>query len=154
MIKCIRNLKIRLKLYILIGIALFGMLLIGGMSFYLMGQMNEMTSDIATSWLPSIDTARELNTTLSHVRMNELKYLTAVSDDVQETSLQYLHSEMDNMDTLLATYGELIDEEESGFYEDALNFWEQYKAMDEEMIALTKQNRTEDARAILDGEGE
>ena len=50
-----------------------------------------------------IDTARELNTTLSHVRMNELKYLTAVSDDVQETSLQYLHSEMDNMDTLLAT---------------------------------------------------
>ena len=45
------------------------------------------------------------------------------------------------MDTLLATYGELIDEEESGFYEDALNFWEQYKAMDEEMIALTKQNR-------------
>ena len=50
-------------------------LLIGGMSFYLMGQMNEMTSDIATSWLPSIDTARELNTTLSHVRMNELKYL-------------------------------------------------------------------------------
>ncbi len=154
MIKCIRNLKIRLKLYILIGIALFGMLLIGGMSFYLMGQMNEMTSDIATSWLPSIDTARELNTTLSHVRMNELKYLTAVSDDVQETSLQYLHSEMDNMDTLLATYGELIDEEESGFYEDALNFWEQYKAMDEEMIALTKQNRTEDARAMLDGEGE
>ena len=154
MIKCIRNLKIRLKLYILIGIALFGMLLIGGMSFYLMGQMNEMTSDIATSWLPSIDTARELNTTLSHVRMNELKYLTAVSDDVQETSLQYLHSEMDNMDTLLATYGELIDEEESGFYEDALNFWEQYTAMDEEMIALTKQNRTEDARAMLDGEGE
>ena len=112
MISYIRNLKIRLKLYILIGVALIGMFIIGGMSFFLMGRMNDMASDISTSWLPSIDTARELNTTLSHVRMNELKYLTAVSDDVQETSLQYLHSEMDNMDTLLATYGELIDEEE------------------------------------------
>ena len=154
MIKLIRNLKIRLKLYILIGIALFGMFFIGGMSFYLMGQMNEMTSDIATSWLPSIDTARELNTTISNIRMNELKFLTAVTDEVEETSLQYLHSEMDNMDTLLATYGELIDEEEREFYEDVLGYWEQYKALDEEMIALTRQDRMEDARAILDGECE
>ena len=154
MITFMRNLKIRLKLYILIGIALFGMLFIGGMSFYLMGEMNEMTSDISTSWLPSIDTAKELNTTISHIRMNELKYLTAVTDEVGENSLQYLHSEMDNMDTLLATYGELIDEEERDYYESALDFWEQYKALDEEMIALTRQGRTEEARAILDGECE
>ena len=77
MITLIRNIRIRFKLYILIGVALLGMLIIGGMSFYLMGQMNEMTSDIATSWLPSIDTARELNTAISNIRMNELKYLTA-----------------------------------------------------------------------------
>lgn len=36
MINIIRNLKIRLKLYILIGVALAGMLMIGGMSFNLM----------------------------------------------------------------------------------------------------------------------
>ena len=38
MIHCIKNLKIRLKLYILIGVALLGMLIIGGMSFFLYGQ--------------------------------------------------------------------------------------------------------------------
>ena len=102
------------------------MFIIGGMSFYLMGKMNEMTSDISTSWLPSIDIARELSTTISNIRLNELGYLTAVSDDVEESSLQYLHNEIGDMDTLLATYGEMIDEEERDFYENALNLWTQY----------------------------
>ena len=36
MIKRIQNLKISFKLYILVGVALIGMLIIGGMSFNLM----------------------------------------------------------------------------------------------------------------------
>ena len=88
MINYIRNLKIRLKLYILIGVALMGMFIIGGMSFYLMGRMNDTTSDISTSWLPSIDTARDLTTTLSNIRLNELGYLTANYDDLEESRLK------------------------------------------------------------------
>lgn len=152
MINYIRNLKIRLKLYILIGVALIGMLLIGGMSFILMGRMNDMTSDISTSWLPSIDTARDLTATLSNIRLNELGYLTAISDEVEQSSLQYLQKEKEDMDTLLATYKKLIDEEERGFYDNAMNLWIQYSEADEEIIALAKQGRTEDARAILEGE--
>lgn len=152
MINYIRNLKIRLKLYILIGVALIGMLLIGGMSFSLMGRMNDMTSDISTSWLPSIDTARDLTATLSNIRLNELGYLTAISDEVEQSSLQYLQKEKEDMDTLLATYKKLIDEEERGFYDNAMNLWIQYSEADEEIIALAKQGRTEDARAILEGE--
>lgn len=150
----IKNLKIRFKLYILIGVALLGMLIIGGMSFFLMGRMNSMASDISTSWLPSIDTARELNTAISRIRMNELKFLTAVSEKEEEDSLQYLRSETANMDTLLAAYGEMIDEEERDFYEGALSLWEQYKELDEEMIALAGQDRREEARELLNGECE
>ena len=152
MIHYIQNLKIRLKLYILIGVALFGMLLISGMSFFLMGQMNEMTSDIATSWLPSVDIGRELSNTISNIRLNELGYLTAMSDDMEESSLQYLQSEKEDMEALLATYGALIDEEEQDFYHSALNFWTQYKETDERIMALAAQGRIEDAREILDGE--
>ena len=152
MIKGIRNLKIRLKLYILIGVALLGMFIIGGVSFSLMGQMNEMASDISTSWLPSIDTARGLEATLSNVRMNELGYLTAISDDVEESSLQYLQKEKGDMDTLLASYGALIDDEERDFYNNAMNFWTQYSEADEKIIALAKQGSREEARAILEGE--
>ena len=152
MIKCLRNLKIRVKLYILIGVALLGMFTIGGMSFYLMGEMNEMTSDISTSWLPSIDTARNLSGTLSNIRLNELGYLTAISEEVEESSLQYLQSEKEDMNTLLATYKELIDEEERDFYDNAMNLWTQYNDADETMMALAKEGRIEEARAILEGE--
>ncbi|MEH2959425.1 HAMP domain-containing methyl-accepting chemotaxis protein [Candidatus Merdisoma sp. JLR.KK006] len=152
MINYIRNLKIRLKLYILIGVALAGMLIIGGMSFYLMGRMNDMTNDISTSWLPSVDTARDLTATLSNIRLNELGYLTAISDEVEESSLRYLESEKQEMETLLAAYKGLIDEEEQNFYNNANNLWTQYNEADEEMMALAKQGRTEDARAILEGE--
>ena len=152
MIHYIRNLRIRFKLYILIGVALIGMLVISGMSFSLMGRMNDMTNDISTSWLPSINTARDLTATISNIRLNELGYLTAISEDVQASSLQYLQKEKEEMETLLATYGELIDEEEKSFYDNAMNFWTQYKQTDEEMMALAKQGRHDEARAMLEGE--
>ncbi len=152
MINYIRNLRIRLKLYILIGVALIGMLIIGGMSFSLMGRMNDMTSDISTSWLPSIDTARDLTATLSNIRLNELGYLTAISDDVRESSLQYLQKEKNDMNALLATYEGLIDDDEQAFYDNTMKFWAQYSQADEEMIKLAEQGHTEDARAILEGE--
>lgn len=154
MIHYIKNLKIRLKLYILIGVALLGMLIISGMSFFLMGRMNDMTSDISTSWLPSVDVARELSTTISNIRLDELEYLTAGSDDKKETSLQYLQDGKESMDALLAAYGDMIDEEERSFYDNANNLWTQYQAAEEEMMALAKQGRIEPARAILDGECE
>ena len=154
MIHHIKNLKIRLKLYILIGVALLGMLIISGMSFFLMGRMNDMTSDIATSWLPSVDVAREMSTTISNIRLNELEYLSADSDNKKETSLQYLQDGNETMDTLLAAYGDMIDEEERNFYDNANNLWIRYQAAAEEMMALAKQGRSENARGILDGECE
>ena len=154
MIHYIKNLKIRLKLYILIGVALLGMLIISGMSFFLMGRMNDMTSDIATSWLPSVDVGRELSTTISNIRLNELEYLTADSDNKKESSLQYLQDGRETMDALLAAYGDMIDEEERNFYDNANNLWTQYQAAQEEMMAFAKQGRYESARAILDGECE
>ena len=152
MIHYIKNLKIRLKLYILIGVALLGMLIISGMSFFLMGRMNDMTSDIATSWLPSVDVARELSATISDIRLNELGYLTADSDNKEEASLQSLQDGIKTMDALLAAYGDMIDEEERNFYDNANNLWTQYQAAEEEMMAFAKQGRSESARAILDGE--
>ena len=152
MVNFIKNLKIRLKLYILIGVALIGMLVIGSMSFILMGRLNDMTSDISTSWLPSIDTARDMSNTISNIRLNELGYLTAVSDEVEESSRQYIEKEKEEMNTLLGTYGELIDDEERDFYETAMNFWLQYDEADEEMLALAERGKKEEARAILEGE--
>ena len=152
MINFIRNLRIRLKLYILIGVALAGMLMIGGMSFLLMGRLNEKTDDISTSWLRSVDTGRDMSATLSNVRLNELGYLTAVSDEVAKSSLQYIEKEKSEMDRLLTKYESLIDAEEKGFYDDAMEIWAKYRQADEKLVSLAKQGKAEEARGILEGE--
>ena len=152
MINYIRNLRIRLKLYILIGVALFGLLITNGISFSLMWKMNDMTNDIATSWLPSVDIARDLAATISNIRLNELGYLTAISDETAESSLRNIEKEKGDMEDLLAAYGALIDEEEREFYDNTMNIWTQYSKADEKMLTLAKQGRTEEARGILEGE--
>ena len=152
MIKRIQNLKISFKLYILVGVALIGMLIIGGMSFNLMGKLNEKTSDISTSWLPSVDTGRAMTATLSNIRLNELGYLTAISDEIEQLSLKYVESEKSKMDSLLTKYESLIDQEEKPYYENALNLWTQYSQADEEIMSLARQGNTDEARSILEGE--
>ena len=114
--------------------------------------MNDMTGNFPPSWMPSIDTARDLTATLSNIRLNELGYLTAISDDVRESSLQYLQKEKNDMNALLATYEGLIDDDEQAFYDNTMKFWAQYSQADEEMMKLAEQGHTEDARAILEGE--
>lgn len=150
--KGIQNLKISVKLYILVGVALVGMLIIGGMSFFLMNKMNDRTSDISTSWLPSVDVSREMDTTLSNIRLNEQAYVTAASDDVAEQSLQYVQKEKEDMESLLTRYGNMIDAEEQDFYDQAANLWTQYKQADEKVLELAGQGRAQEAREILDGE--
>ena len=148
----IRNLKISFKLYILVGVALIGMLIIGGMSFFLMNRMNDKTSDITASWLPSVDVAREMDTTISNVRLNELAYLTAGSEEMAEMSLTYVQKEGEDMDALLEKYGSLLDSEEQELYNNLKNLWTQYSQDNDKIMELAGQGKIKEARALLDGE--
>ena len=148
----IRNLKISFKLYILVGVALIGMLIIGGMSFFLINRMNDNTSDITASWLPSVDVAREMDTTISNVRLNELAYLTAGSEEMAEMSLTYVQKEGEDMDALLEKYGSLLDSEEQELYNNLKNLWTQYSQDNDKIMELAGQGKIKEARALLDGE--
>ena len=152
--KNIQNLKIGRKLHVLVGVALVGMLLIGGMSFSLMGRLNEMTSDISTSWLPSVDTARAMDTALSNIRFYETEYLTALSSEDEQADLQHLQTEKETVDVLFSAYGSMIDQEEETYYNTAMEAWNKYNQANDRMMSLAAQGNTEQARNILEGECE
>jgi len=152
--KNIQNLKIGRKLHVLVGVALVGMLLIGGMSFSLMGRLNEMASDISTSWLPSVDTARAMDTALSNIRFYETEYLTALSSEDGQGDLQHLQAEKETVDALFAVYGSMIDAEEETYYNTAMEAWNKYNQANDRMMSLAAQGNTEQARNILEGECE
>ena len=75
--KTIKNLKIPQKLYVLIGIAVFGLLSVQSMSLFQMRNLNNVNHTIVENWLPSLSTARNMNTTMSNIRLNETVISTA-----------------------------------------------------------------------------
>lgn len=153
MLKQIQNMKIRAKLYLLSGLALAGMLIIGSLSFILMNTLNNATAQMSNYWLPGVSAAKDMGRALSNIRLNELGYLTAISKEGETFSLQYLEKEKSDMDTLLSDYTQYIaSDEEQILYTTVKENWENYKRRDGEIIALAKEGNVEQARAILEGE--
>lgn len=153
MLKQIRNMKIRAKLYLLCGIALTGLLALGGSSFVLMNSMNHSASEMTNYWLPGVSIAKDMSSTLSNIRLNELGYLTAISQESADTSLQYLDKAKPQMDNLLSDYSQyMISDEEQTLYESAKSLWKQYEEQDTKILSLAKEGKLNEAREILEGE--
>lgn len=152
--KTIKNLKIRWKLYILIGIALFGLLTLGSMSLFQMKNLNTSTHGIAEKWLPSLNTARTMNTTMSNIRLNETVILSSRSKEDISSNMEYLEKEMTTMGSLLDTYQETISsQKEQDLFDTLLSCWDSYKELDTEALSLFQDGNQSDALALLNTDG-
>lgn len=150
----IKNLKLRQKLYILIGIALFGLLFMESMSLYQMKNLNNVTHTIVKDWLPGLSTAHKMNTAISNVRLNETIVLTADSNEDISDNLGYLEKEIDTMDQLLDSCQQLRQTKDStALLESLRSHWSDYKKLDDKMLTLVKQGRSSDALQLLNSEG-
>lgn len=108
----IKNLKIGPKLYLLIAIALFGLLVSNMLSLKIMGQLNDNSTELSASWLPSIEEAEELSTLISNFRTFEMEYLTAASEDELSFCENSMNGINETINTLFAQYQEKVEPEE------------------------------------------
>lgn len=123
--KTIKNLKIRQKLYVLIGIAVFGLLSVQSMSLFQMRNLNNVNHTIVENWLPSLSTARNMNTTMSNIRLNETVISTAEINEDISANIGYLEKEMDTMEELLKSYqSTLLNEEDEKLLDILKSDWE------------------------------
>ena len=104
----IKNLSIGKKLYVLVGVALIGMFAIGLLSIKLMGNLNGETLIIAEKWMPSLNLAEGMNTTLSNIRLDELAYVTNEDPADAATYAANLAEDVNKMDTSVASYGSYV----------------------------------------------
>ena len=152
--KMLKNLKIRQKLYILIGIALFGLLITESMSLFQMKNLNNVTNTIVENWMPSLSTARDMDTTISNIRLNETVVLTAAAGEDVSANLGYLQKESDTMEALLASYkSTLITEKDEELLNTLTACWESYKELDSKMLDLYENGNSKTALEYLNNEG-
>ncbi len=154
MLQRIKNMKIGAKLYLMVSIALAGMILIGVMSILQMGRIERSSMQIAEEWLPSLTSSNSMRTALSNVRLNELGYVTAATPEVAQSSQGYVTKEISGMDQKISAYTAYIyDAEEQRLYEALQSAWSSYKQIDSQVMRLAGEGKTEEAQALLDGDG-
>ncbi len=149
----IKNLKIRVKLYVLVGIALAGMLALGIVSFLLMGNLNGETNIIAEKWMPSCTLADQMNTTVSKLRLYEVRYVTADNESKIQDFSGRVSQQVSTMDSHVSAYGSYVSTAEGRqLYDTLQSVWNAYKQVDSKLTSLVQSGQTAEAWALLDSE--
>lgn len=146
-----KNLKIKFKLFILAGFMLLCLIVTGIVSLMFMGKINNGTTVVSANWMPSVITSEELNTLTSDYRIQEYKHIVA-----QDTAtMQGAESEMarikGEIDGLFHTYTSslITNDTDRQLMQTAQEAWNRYLDLHDNMITLSRENKTEQAMAAV-----
>ena len=146
----LKNMKIMGKLALGFGIVLVFLLSLGIISLQKMSAINDQSTIITENWMPSIKVVQEINTNTSDYRIAEYQHVLAhKTEDMKKAE--------NDMDTVLSTikknrieYEKLITSpEEKATYENFSRKFDKYMDIHKQLIAVSSQNKTEEAQEIL-----
>ena len=108
----VNSLKLKPKLMLTFGVVLFVMLLQGIVAFRGLYTLNEATTDLASSRMPSLRATGELSGMVSEYRNASYQALVRASEDVKSDARQRAEELRKEIDATIASYPKLIDNPE------------------------------------------
>ncbi|MFC0676706.1 methyl-accepting chemotaxis protein [Lysobacter korlensis] len=144
------NLKIAHKLLLGFGLILALMTLLGVFAITRMQAMHDVSAEIRSNWLPSVRVTSDLNGATAYFRTQEFAHVVSTSDeDMAAVEKRIVHYQGLVAD-MRATYEPLIsDQKERALYDAFSREWDAYSKMHEQLLVISRQNRTEEARTLL-----
>ncbi|MEG2700298.1 MAG: MCP four helix bundle domain-containing protein, partial [Hungatella sp.] len=145
-IKSIRNTKIKTKLLVLGLISIGGLLFLGTESILTARQINQASTDISESWLPSIIIAEELNKATSDYRLKENYHVIAKDEAMMrfaDEELGMLRGEIKEKFDRYENY--ITSPKDHEMMLQAQELWNQYLLCSDDMLALSRAGQTEQA---------
>lgn len=148
-----RNIKIKSKLFLLACFMLAGMIAVGIVSLSFMGKINEGTTDISESWMPSVIASEELNTLTSDFRREEYKHIVAQDEETMQSAETKMEDAGNQINEMFSTYLSTLvtDETDRKLIQDAQNAWNEYLQNHDQLILLSRDNKTDEAMEIVLG---
>lgn len=148
-----KNLKIRTKLFILVGVLLVGLTALGAVSLSFMAKINNSSTVLAENWLPSTIVAEELNTLTSDYRINEYAHIVAQD----QASMESYEKELQRIETEIASFfdkytGLATNDTDRALMSDTKTAWQEYISIHDQMITLSRENKTQEAMRMVNGE--
>ncbi|MCI9423410.1 MAG: methyl-accepting chemotaxis protein [Dorea sp.] len=148
-----RNIKIKSKLFLLACFMLAGMIAVGIVSLSFMGKINEGTTDISESWMPSVIASEELNTLTSDFRREEYKHIVAQDEETMQSAETKMEDAGNRINETFSMYLSTLitSEEDRKLIQDAQNAWNEYLQNHDQLILLSRDNKTDEAMEIVLG---
>lgn len=152
-VKFIRNIKIKTKLLFLGGISIMGLIFMGSDSIITARRINEASTEISQSWVPAIIIAEELNTRTSDYRIKEYNHvITSNSRDMDrlEEDMAQIREDIARGFTDYGFY--IANETDRKLIEEAEGEWNKYLEYSGRLLAISRQNHTQEAFDMIIGD--
>ncbi|MFC0679940.1 methyl-accepting chemotaxis protein [Lysobacter korlensis] len=147
-----RHLKIANKLFVSFGVLLA---LLVGISLFAVQRLhavNEVAVEIRDNWLPSVRATAEINGITGDYRVQEFRHGLSVTNEDMDTAEARMKEFEAKIKESRAVYEKLISSpEEQRLYDSFAKTYAEYLQVHAGAIALSRQNRADEVRAVLMG---
>jgi len=147
------NLKIATKLiapFLSVIVLVIGL---GVFAIVQLDKVNTASTDISTNWLPTIRTLAQLKFTAARIRSFEQQHILASDKKEFDEIEQSANKQIDNLAKLRKVYETQISEpEERALYPEVSKSIDIFVGEHPKIIALSRQDKNEEARALMKGD--
>ncbi|AEJ00796.1 methyl-accepting chemotaxis sensory transducer [Nitrosomonas sp. Is79A3] len=149
----LNDMKIGTKLSGSFMVLLGFMIFLGVFSLFQLNSLNKAATAITGEWLPASKAAADLNLFTSDFRIGEMSHVLSTS----EQDMQHYEKEIANLLSRIEKASEeskrlISSPEEQKIFDLFSERWGQYLAAHRQLISLSRANKTEEARAFMNGQ--
>jgi methyl-accepting chemotaxis protein len=147
------NLRMRLKLMLAFSLVLSLAVLLGLFSVSRLSSVNDVSSDMADHWMQSQAAASRLRVALGDMRALESQHILSTEDKDMAVYEQNMTQLLADFDKAQAAYAKLMvgQSEEKTLWDTFKTGWTAYLHEHEQLLGLSRQNKNDEARALMRG---
>ena len=158
-----RNLKLGSKQMIGFGLILVIMAVSNIFSIWTMATLKAEIDEVSMNWLPRAVVISDINLHTTNLRLNQLQYAFITDETQKQQQADILISLLDKINENIDIFEELTKEseernlyslDEKKFYREFNEKWEQYQDLSFTFFRLSRDNNTQAAVDVLNGEAQ
>ncbi|MGE5499431.1 MAG: MCP four helix bundle domain-containing protein, partial [Syntrophothermus sp.] len=149
------DLKISSKLILSFSLTLLLTVFLGVFSIVKLADVNATTAEMEKDWMPSIGFVGNMNTNIAGFRAAELQHILSVTEQEMDKYEKEMNDHKAKLESNRNLYLPLaLSEEEKRQVREFDEAWVKYLAMNKSVLELSRQNKNEEAKALLRGQSE
>ncbi|PRC94176.1 methyl-accepting chemotaxis protein [Solimicrobium silvestre] len=145
-----KDLKISSKLLVSASLSVFLAILVGVFSITQLAKVNQATDDLGNNWMPSAVSILQVKANMASYRAQELEHVLAKDEAGKAKYEQRLETYLSNAKKNRDIYEKLLTfPDEKAKFAEYLTLWDQYLAVHSKIIALSNQNKIDEAMVLM-----